>query len=252
MFLSTRSRVFFFESVDGVRYDDTALNAIRAANRRKWTTIITLVVLVVIGVAIFAYSKVSKSRQDALVTAYIQAERLYNSEQENYISEMQKPGADPQKLGKPDHMPSAQKFEEFARANSSHSLAWVAAFRAASEFIDKGKADSAISLLELVANRTMKHSLVQVRSRRTLAGLYADKNDYVKALAELDILEKIPNNPILSESRLFKAKVLYLAGKKEEAAKLLKELANSTDITSMGDRSSVANEASLWLGYWGL
>jgi predicted negative regulator of RcsB-dependent stress response len=240
------------ESSAGIRYDDTALNAIRAAHRRKWTTIATITAVIGTGIGVFWYSSYKKSQESALVTAYIQADKMFNTEQDAYIAEMQKPGADPSKIGKPDHLPSAKKFEEFARANASKAIAWVAAFRAASEYIEKGQTDSAIALLELVASRTMKHPLVQVRARRTLAGLYADKNDFAKALSELSILEKMTDNPMTSENRLFKAKVHFLAGQKEEAAKILNELAASTDLSSAGDRSSVAAEAALWLGYWGI
>ncbi len=252
MFFRTQFQAFLSESVAGVVYDETALRAIRAAHRRKWTTIAAVVAVVAMGVGVFAYSHYSKSRDDALVSGYLQVDKMFSTEQESFISAMQKPGADPAKIGKPDHMASAKKFEEFARANSFQPLAWVAGLRAASEYIEKGQSDSAISLLELVASRTMKHPLIQVRARRTLAGLYADKSDFAKALSELEIVEKIPDNPVLSECRLFKAKVFYLSGNKEAAAKLLKELSNSPDLSPSGDRSSVANEAALWLGHWGL
>ncbi len=252
MLFRTRSHEFMSESSSGIRYDDTALNAIRAAHRRKWTTIATITAVVAAGVGIFWYSTHTKSRENERVTAYIQAEKMFNAEQDAYIAEMQKPGADPQKLPEANHLPSAKKFENFARANPSHPLSWVAGFRAASEYIEKGQTDSAIALLNLVASRTLKHSLVQVRARRTLAGLYADKNDFEKAFSELNILEKMTDNPTLAENRLFKAKVHYLAGQKEDASKILKELAASTDLSTMGDRSSVAAEAALWLGYWGI
>ncbi len=252
MFVRTQSRVLLSESANGVRYDDTALNAIKAAHRRKWTTIFTLVALVALGVGVYVYSHVSKSREDALITAYLQADKMFTTEQESYIAEMQKPGADPAMIGKPNHLPSAKKFEEFARKYPAHNLGWLAAFRAASEYIEKKQTHNAIALLEMISSRTMKHQLIQVRARRTLAGLYADKADYTKALAELDILEKIPDNPVLAENRLFKAKVFFLAGRKDDAAKILKELAANSDLSTMGDRSTTATEAALWLGHWGL
>ncbi len=239
-------------SVDGVRFDDTAMNAIRAAHRRKWTTIGSLIALGAVGIGVFVYSSWSKDRDDALVNGFTQADRLFQSENEMFMQAAQKPGADLTKLVKPDHSASAKKFSEFITKNPGHPLAWVAGLRAASEFVETGKSDEAISVLEGLLPRTMNVPLMQVRVRRTLAGLYADKGLFPKALAELDVLEKMSDNPVLSENRLFRAKVLFLSGDKENSGKLLRELSNSPELSAVGDRSSVATEASLWLGHWGL
>ncbi len=252
MFSRTIFSTFSSDPVGSVRFDDTAMNAIRAAHRRQWTTIATLVGLFLVGVGVYAYSQWSKGREDGIVNDYMQADRLFQAENETFMRAMQMPGSDLAKLGRPEHAASAEKFESFALRFPKHPLAWVANFRAASEFVESGRTDKATVLLESILPLTMNNVLIQVRVRRTLAGLYADKGAYPKAMAELDILEKMPENPALSENKLFKAKVAFLAGDKEKAGKILRELAASPEMSLGGDRSSVANEAALWLGHWGL
>jgi hypothetical protein len=48
-----------------------------------------------------------------------------------------------------------------------------------------------------------------------------------------------------------RAQILFKKGQKEEAGKILRELAADKTPAEGGARS-VASEAALWLGYWGL
>jgi hypothetical protein len=58
---------------------------------------------------------------------------------------------------------------------------------------------------------------------------------------------------MVPEVRLMRAQLLYKNGQKEQAAQLLKELAADTKAAvGEGSARSVATEAALWLGYWGL
>lgn len=252
MFSRSILSTFSSDPVGRVRFDDTAMNAIRAAHRRQWTTIASLIAVVLLGVGVYAYSHWSKNREDNIVNEYMQADLLFQTENETFMKSMQMPGADIAKLGRPDHAASAEKFESFSLKFPKHPLAWVANFRAATEFVESGKTEKATVLLASILPLTLNNMLIQVRVRRTLAGIYADKGDYARALGELDILEKMPDNPALSENKLFRAKVLHLSGDNEKAGKILRELATSAEMSLSGDRSSVATEAALWLGHWGL
>lgn len=250
MFGKATSTVSSAEAVSGVRFDDSSMNAIRAAHRRKWTSIGAVTAVAAAGVGVFVYSNISREHQNELVTQFIQAEMKQESVQELFQKEMQ--GKNPTETKDPDFSESTKLYEKFFWDNPSEPIAWVAGLRAASARIDKGEYDAAAKVLSNILPNTLKFATLQVRVRRSLASIYAEKGEYKKALAELDILEKIPNNPILDENKLFRAKVLYLSGEKEKAGVILKDLAKTAETSAFGDRSSVASEAQLWLGYWGL
>jgi predicted negative regulator of RcsB-dependent stress response len=250
VFGKTTSTLSSVEAMSGVRFDDSSLKAIRAAHRRKWTSIGAVTAVAAVGVGVFVYSKLARERQNELVTQFIQAEMKQESIQELFQKEME--GKNPAEIKDPDFSSSTKLYEKFFWDNSSEPIAWVAGLRAASAQMDKGEFDAAAKILNEVLPHTLKFATLQVRVRRSLASIHAEKGDYKKALAELDILEKIPDNPILDENKLFRAKVLYLSGEKEKAGAILKDLAKTAETAAFGDRSSVASEARLWLGYWGL
>jgi len=234
-------------------FEETSERAIRAAHRRKWTLVSTVGLCIGLAVGLFAYHRAQVSAERDLTLAYLAIDGQYNDEQTKFQESLKDQGPTPDFSKEADHTASAQKFAEFARKNASEPLAWQAALRASALFIEQKKPAEAKDLVELVMRKTLRNNIAQARLRRTLAGIHADAGAYDKALSELDFAIKLPDNPVLEETKLLRGQVLYLAGKKEEAATALRELsvASSGDTDPSGSKS-VATEASLWLGYWGL
>ncbi|MEY4064145.1 MAG: hypothetical protein RIR26_353 [Pseudomonadota bacterium] len=234
-------------------FEETSAKAIRAAHRRKWTMVTTVALVCMVAAALLGFSWHRNRVERALVEEYLAIDSLYTTEKQSFEDKLR---AEP-KLNtpdaRPDHGPSAKKFEEFAKANVASPLGWQAALRASSEYIEVQKFAEAQSLLEPLLIRTLKHVVVQVRVRKTIAGLLAEQGQFDPALEQLAFLEKLADNPLVPEVRLLKAQILYKKGQKEDAGKLLKELAADTKAAvGEGSSRSVATEASLWLGYWGL
>jgi predicted negative regulator of RcsB-dependent stress response len=234
-------------------FEETSAKAIRAAHRRKWTMVASVTLVCLVAAALLTFSWRKNRADRVLVQEYLEIDALYTAERQSFEDKLR---ADP-KLNtpdaRPDHSPSAKKFEDFAKANVASPLGWQAALRAANEYIETEKFAEAQSLLEPLLIRTLKHVVVQVRVRKTIAGLLAEQGQFDPALEQLAFLEKLTDNPLVPEVRLMKAQILYKKGQKEEAAKLLKELASDTKAAvGEGSARSVATEASLWLGYWGL
>jgi len=234
-------------------FEETSAKAIQAAHRRKWTLVGFVAVVLAIGTGLFVYSWQKSKAERLLVQSYLEIDALYVAENQAFEEKLK---ADPQLNtpdARPDHAPSTKKFEEFARANVKSPLGWQAALRASSELIEQQKYAEAQALLEPLLIRTLKHVVVQVRIRKTLAGLMAEQGQFDPALEQLSFLEKLPDNPMVPEVRLMRAQLLYKKGQKDQAAQLLKELAaDSTAAVGEGSARSVATEAALWLGYWGL
>jgi predicted negative regulator of RcsB-dependent stress response len=233
-------------------FEETSERAIRAAHRRKWTVVGTVVLVVGAGAGLLTYSW-SKSRAERVVTqSYIDIETVHKDEIKAFEEKVK---ADP-KLNtpdaRPDHSGSAKKFEDFAKAHPNSALGWNAALRAANTFIEQQKYAEAQALLEPLLIKTLRHVVFQVRVRKTIAGLLAEQGKIEPALEQLSFLEKLSDNPLLSEVRLMQAQLLYKKGDKEQAGKILRELAANKSTAAEGNARSVASEASLWLGFWGL
>ncbi len=234
-------------------FEETSAKAIQAAHRRKWTMVGFVVVLLAVASGLLVYSWQKSKAERQLIQSYVEIDALYVSENQAFEDKL-KTSPDLNTFdARPDHSQSTKKFEEFAKANVKTSLGWQAALRASSELIEQQKYAEAQALLEPLLIRTLKHVVVQVRVRKTLAGLMAEQGQFDQALEQLSFLEKLPDNPMVPEVRLMRAQLLYKKGEKDQAAQLLKELASdSSAAVGEGSARSVATEASLWLGYWGL
>lgn len=233
-------------------FEETSERAIRAAHRRKWTVIATVGLVVAIGAGLLIFSWQKGRDERALTQSFLDIEAVYQGELQSFEDKLR---ADP-KLNtpdaRPDHAASTQKFSEFAKAHVKSPLGWQAALRAANNLIEQQKYAEAQALLEPLLIKTLKHMVFQVRVRKTLAGLLAEQGQFDPALEQLNFLEKLADNPLVPEVRLMKAQVLYKKGQKDEAGKILRELAADKSTVAEGSSRSVASEASLWLGYWGL
>jgi predicted negative regulator of RcsB-dependent stress response len=233
-------------------FEETSDRAIRTAHRRKWTLVAAVGLCLGVAVGFYVYHRTQQAAARSLTVNYLAIDALFNDEQTKFQETLKAAGDGADFTTQPDHSGSAQKFAEFARANPDDPLAWQAALRASSLFIEAKKPKDAQELLELVSRKTLRNNVAQARLRRTLAGIHADSGNFDKALAELDFAIKLPDNPVLDETKLLRAQVLYLSGKKEEAGTALRELAAAPAVSNDVSGKSVSTEASLWLGFWGL
>lgn len=262
MFSRTRAHLFSSDTLQqgGVSagsvkrpiFEETSEKAIRAAHRRKWTLLATLTAVVLVAAILLGYSWYTSRQQRLLTQSFLEIDSVYQEELRNFEEKLK---ADP-KLNsvdaRPDHSVSAQKFAEFAKANVKSALGWQAALRAATHYTDQQKYAEAQGLLEPLLIKTLNHMVFQVRVRKTLAGLLAEQGQLDQALEQLSFLEKLPDNPLVADVRLMRAQLLFKKGQKDEAGKLLRELAADKSTAAEGSSRSVASEAALWLSYWGL
>lgn len=250
--IGSDSKSFGFKTSKDAIYEESAGRAIRLANRRKWTAIGALVILALVIIGGFAFNRTRTSAEKDVVKSYLSIDAEFMAEAQKFQEKVQ--AAKPEEIENmtPDFSASAEKFAAFAKENEAHPLGWQASFKAANIFLEAKKVDDALSVLEPLVKRTMGNALLQLKIRRALAGIYAEKKEYEKALAELDFIEKLPDNPAINEIKLFKAQVLYLSGNKEEAAKKLKELSDNALLAFDPSAKAISSEASMWLGYWGL
>jgi tetratricopeptide (TPR) repeat protein len=232
-------------------FEETSDRAIRTAHRRKWTLVAALGACLGAGLGVWWYLHNEHAAARALTVEYLGIEALHAEELTKFQERLTAAGEATDFSAEPDHSASAAKFADFARRHPDEPLAWHVAIRASSLLIAQKKPQEAQTLLEQVARKTLSNNIAQARIRRTLAGIHADAGQFDKALTEIDFALKLPGNPVLEETKLLRGQVLYLAGRKDEAATVLKELAAAPDAGAPG-ASSAATEASLWLGHWGL
>lgn len=231
---------------------DRSQQAIRTAFRRKWTLIGTLILAfgAASGILIAHFARQNAERE--LTRAYLAAQSAYEDEIEAYQKELQ--GLDNLEKAKdlrPNHSKSTPLFREFSDKYRGHPLAWQADLRIAQEDMKDKNFDAAIARLEPMASKTRSFSIMQVKLRETLAGLYAEKGDFTRALAEMAIVEKIADNPAPDGTLLRKAQYTFLSGDKESAGRQLGELAKGrVGELMIGD--DVSTEASNWLDLWDL
>jgi predicted negative regulator of RcsB-dependent stress response len=229
---------------------DQSHHAIRAAFRRKWTLVGTLTFLVVGASGVLYWHFSSQRTERKLTESYLAAQGAFDEEIKAFSKQLEET-KDLSKVKdlRPDHSKSTPLFREFAKSHPDHPLGWQAALKVAQESMKSKNYDEAVALLEPILPKTRRFGLMQVKIRETLAGLYAEKGEFPKALAELDTVSKISENPLPEQALLRKAQFTYLSGDKEGAAKLLRELASG----KVGDRSigsEVATEASNWMDMW--
>jgi predicted negative regulator of RcsB-dependent stress response len=234
-------------------FEETSGKAIQAAHRRKWTLVATVGLVVGLIVGLLVYSNRMTAAEDVLVQQYLEIDAKFIAENQAFEERMRANPADYTPTARPDNTESTKGFTEFAKANVKSALGWHAALRASAALIEKQQFAEAQALLDPLLIRTLKHVVFQVRVRKTLAGLLAEQGKFDEAIEQLNFLEKYADNPMVSEVRLTRAQYLYKKGDKEAAAQLLRELvADSAAAVGEGSARSVATEASLWLGYWGL
>lgn len=231
---------------------DQSAKAIRAAYRRKWMLIGALGLIVASAIAAVVVHQNNKASERVFTQQYLKAQELFNQEIEEFREKLSK-SENLQNVDslEPDHTGSTPLFREFAQAHPDHPLGWQAALQVAQQSMASGSFQEAVDLLAPMVPKTRRFPIMQVKLRETLAGLYAELGDYEKALAELDIVEKIPENPLPAATALRRAQFLFLSGDKTGAQGLLEQLASGR-LGEISVSTEISSDARSWLAFWGL
>jgi hypothetical protein len=118
--------------------------------------------------------------------------------------------------------------------------------------VESGQTQELEAPLDSAIRKSIKNPYLQLRLRKIKAGFLADQKKWEDSIKELEFIEKIPENPIVGEIKLQRARTLLAAGRKEDATALLKQLMEDPPtLSEMGGRS-LATEAAIWLNYYQL
>jgi predicted negative regulator of RcsB-dependent stress response len=227
--------------------------AIRAAFRRKWTFWgVALAIVCIVGGLLSWHTYVQSIDREQTI-AFLRAQTIYDSELEAFSKKLET-NQDLAQIEnmRPDHSKSTPLFKEFAEKYADTPLGWQASLRVSQELIKGGDSEGAIALLSPIVSRTRRFPVLQTKVRRALAGLYAEKGDFSKALAEVAIIEKIKENPVPDQTLLFKGQLLYLSGDKEGARDVLRKLSDGSGLDNVLVSQDVSLDAALWLDFWKL
>jgi tetratricopeptide (TPR) repeat protein len=240
------------KSVKNPIFEETSHNAIRLAHKRRNRNLLIAASVVLTIAGIYTATKMQSSRQASLTQEFLRAENKFISELEEFQTSVASQGEKFDFSKTPNHDKSTEEFLKFAEKHPSHPLSWQAKLRVGNYFIEKKKFKEALPILENLASKMISNNIAQSRIRRSLATVHAALENYPAALKELEFAEKLPNNPNLNETKLLKAQILHISGKKEEAATILKELTSVAGSDQEFSGRSVATEAALWLSHWKL
>ncbi len=202
--------------------DETSAKAFRAAKLRYLFIIGTIVFITLVCVGVFVYQNKQKKHLTTLAKEYAQIEALYY--QENQLAQTS-PSKSPQSNDEAvNHEKSMTKFREFALKHPKDSYGWQAAIRASNYAINSGNIQVAKELFETIIPNSYNFPLIQIKFGTALAEIYSTEKQYAKAIERLEYIETISSNPVLEQTKLLHAQILYQAGKKQEAIEILKYL----------------------------
>lgn len=240
-------------STENTLFEETSYRAIKIAQRRKWTLIILIVSVVIIGLGFLIYNQALNSKEQKLAAEYAGIEEVYNQENLEFQKKSEAAKANLPKDFSPDYTKSMDLFSQFSKKYASEPSGWQAAIRASTYYISKGLNDKAKEVLEPVVENAGSHPLIQIRVRTALAGIYSSEKNNQKALDELKVVEEIPQNPLPNQARFLRAQILFLSGNKAESLKILNQIISSSDNASITDptnqASQIQQQAKIWLNY---
>lgn len=243
-------------------FDNNALKAIQAAQRRKWTFIGLICGIIVVIIAAVIYHEIHAAQENKIAAEYTTIDEIYNQENLAYQQTIQAKKADKTQQGnqsesktEPDYEKSMATMKDFALKYPESPYGWQAAIRSSTYFITKNKPEDALKELETVLPYTSRQDLVQIKIRTSLAGIYASQNNTAKAIEQLNIVENLPHNPLPNQSRFLKAQILIAAGNKEEAKRVLNQIISSptqNDFASSQQANDLVHQAKIYLSKMGL
>ncbi len=227
-------------------FGSEALRALVVARRRRLVAAGALCVVAAAGTGALVWRSAIEGARSDLAREVLSLRAQYEAEQKAAPSSQEGGAA-------ADHSQSMKLMAEFARAHPQDPAGWQMALQATAMAVEKKDWALAQELLGLVASRTRRFPVIQARVRRTLATILAGQGDYPGALAELELVAQLPENPVGEETKLLQAQLLHLSGNREKAADLLRDL--GAQAVQGGPEASLfghsaAAEAALWAGYW--
>lgn len=237
-------------SSENTLFEETSYKAIKTAQRRKWTLIGLILTLLLIGIGILIYNQMTTSKNLKLANEYASIEEIFNKENlANQKTMEQFKGTLPKDFT-PDFSKSMPLFVDFSKKYVKEPIGWQAAIRAATYYISKNANDKAKEILEPILQPSASYPLIQVKVRTTLAGIYAAEKNEQKALAELNVVEQIAQNPEPNQARLLKAQIHYTLGNKTEAVKILNQIiSTNSEQATQNQNSETQQQAKIWLNY---
>lgn len=247
---NTTQPVLGAKSTHNPLFEETSDRAIRAAHRRKRNSIMALTGLVCIGLSFLGYQKYQSHIHKEIAANFLKIENIYIEESKQF---QEKNAKNPQSfMMVVPHVESLPKYIEFAKSHENHPLALHAQIKAISIMVESGQTQELEAPLDSAIRKSIKNPYLQLRLRKIKAGFLADQKKWEDSIKELEFIEKIPENPIVGEIKLQRARTLLAAGRKEDATALLKQLMEDPPtLSEMGGRS-LATEAAIWLNYYQL
>lgn len=227
-------------------FEDNSYQAIKKAQLRLWTSIGTVVVIVIAICLFVVFNQMKSTKDEKISSEYSSIANIYSQE---LIDFNRKKDSSPN--ASPDHTQSADLFAKFAKVNKENPYGWQAALQSATYFIETNKYPSAQEVLEVIAPYISASGLLQIKVKTTLATLYSMQKDYDKAISELTFVENMKNNPFPGQAALLKGKILFIAGKKADAQKVFSDLIarSGSDKSVSAEREKLIQQAKIWLSY---
>ena len=212
--------------------DSHAIQQIQKAHRKKTLFICFIILVVVCIIGFFTYFQAMSSHEKTIAKEYDAIEQIYQQENLAYqqkVSELKdKNPASSNELEStkidPNYEISMPQFYQFALKYPQDPFGWLAALRSSTYFIQQNKLDEAKKELELILPHTNKKTILQIKLRTTLAGIYASQNLFPQALKQLSILENYPHNPLKNQSLLLRAQILIASNNIPDAKKALYQI----------------------------
>jgi len=252
--------------------NNNVLKALRVARRRQLTAWF-LGILSIGAVAFFVITNLQRQEQEReIINAYLILQDKIEVDNEpdeadtpdkketsenKAADDIKNKEKEQKKLA--ENQDHAKKLLDFYEQHPVHPLGTQAGLRAIKLLVELENYPKAMEILEALIPQTRKHLVMQVQLRRTLAGLYGEQGQWEKALAQLEFLEQLPDNPILDENMLMKARVLLQLQRKSEAAAVLDTLQQKVPAANQAPKSfrdfttvPTSVQATLWKDYLNL
>lgn len=126
-------------------------------------------------------------------------------------------------LVRADHTESVEKYLEFSKKYDSDAEGWLAGMMASQILAETGKGQEARVVLEGLLAKSKDQVFYQTQGRLFLVGLLEDAEDYDRALAELDALDKVlgalGNEDFKPKVLLARGRIQLLKNAKDDAKK---------------------------------
>ncbi|MCX6131056.1 MAG: hypothetical protein NTX25_18610 [Proteobacteria bacterium] len=234
-----------------------------AQNPKPLLGVVTAILVVLL--AGFGFRYFSKNKQDARRTELSQVDQGFEDEAKAFTKQREalekkrdtlkaaqvKPAADPKdakpledsaeikaldaeiKSLKPNHSASALQYKNFFAHYPKAAEGWVAGLKYAAYAAEQGQLEEAQNLLEQLVKNSNGHAVLQTQTLFLLISVLEDRNEFDKALEQIEVLNKIASDELKPRILLGKAQIFFFkkdyANTKVTATKLLTEHESSPE-----------------------